>query len=79
MSFVSESFFFIYPMNLLSSLSVKGCKRIKEIRKDTRIPFNSKLYFGFHDYSMMVERFPEPAEAVASPRQSVEIYKSHFW
>ena len=54
---------------------MEGCKRIKEGKKEMKIPFNSKLYFRDYDYSVAV-RFPKLAEAVASPRQSVEIYKS---
>ena len=37
---------FLAPVNLLASPSVEGCKRITEGRKEKKIPFHSKLYFG---------------------------------
>ena len=53
LSFVSESVFLLLPpSNLLSSLSVEGCKRITEGRKETRIHSNTKHYFGVYDYSV---------------------------
>ena len=49
-----------YPINL-SFLSVKGCKRMKEGRKETMIPFNWKLYFGVHDSSVTSRFFEDLA------------------
>ena len=44
---VSDFFVVLHnPINLVSSLTVKGCKRIaKEGKEETKIPFNSKPYF----------------------------------
>ena len=49
--------------------------KIKKGKKKTRISFNSILFWGSQLFCSF-ERFPESAKAVASPRQSVEIYSS---
>ena len=60
-----------YPTNLLASLSVEGCKRIKEGRKKTRVPYNSKLYFGGHDYSV--------ARALSKTNRSSRVFQTRCW
>ena len=63
--------FFSYPINLLSSSSEEGCKRIKEGKKETMILFNSKLYFGVYDYSV--------ARIFSGTNRSSHVSQTRYW
>ena len=61
----------------LSSSSVESYKRIKDGRKETRIPFNSNFLFSITTI-LWWKHFTVPVEIVASAEQGVEIYQIHF-
>ena len=56
LSFVPDSFFFFLP-NSFVFFFVGSCKRIKDRRKETRIPFNPNFILGFSDYSIVENIF----------------------
>ena len=66
------------PINLSSSLSLEGCKRIKVEKKQTRIPFSSELYFGVHDYSMTANVFIISRSSRVSLTRYWKIFVSFF-
>ena len=74
--------FFILPLTPSTCLPLffrRLQENLKEGRKEMKIPFNSKLYFWFHDYSAVSNIFPEPMEIVTLPRRLEFNLKTQKW